>query len=382
MNHYEKVGGLPSASKFEIAALCPGQPQLEKELRSLGKVMDDSNAYTESGLRIHKARETMNSSGLQDDDELTTFQQGVACERQALQQWSDEFKLEFPSEYRERQIWLHWPKGHADELEPATSATLDVHYVESTYVLIVEWKTLYCSNLTPAEANFQGMVQAVCAKNEYNATHVRVVFDKAKFGKLDVVDYDLKALKWAEDEIFRSLWKTKQPGAALQAGGWCKHCPCRSNCVSAAGYALVPTVIAGTAANLEKASIEAMVQRLSPADWKYIWDRSTEIGNIIDAATACLKKLSADDLKELGLKMKPGKNLDPITDIKGCYEFLLANHLNPGRLWSCMQFSKGGLVESLMAQKNMTKKDAQQWLKVNLAQFITPHQSNGSLTEI
>lgn len=382
MNHYEKVGGLPSASKFEIAALCPGQPQLEKELRALNKAMDDSNPYTETGTRIHKARETMDSSGL-DEDELITFQQGIACERAALQAWEEEFKLDFPSEYKERQIWLHWPEDSAKSLEPATSATIDVHYVAPDRVLIVEWKTLYCSNLTPAESNYQGMVQAVCVAKEYNVQHVRVVFNKAKFGKIDAVDYDAHTLKWAQDEIFRALWKNGQPGAALQAGGWCNHCPCRSNCVSAAGYALVPTVIAGSVMNQSKADIESMVQRLSPADWKYIWLRSTEIGNIIEAANKCLKQLNPDDLRELGLKMKEGKNLDPITDIKGCYEFLLnEGHLNPGRLWSCMQFSKGGIVESIQAQKNMTKKAAQEWLKVNLAQFQTKQKSAGSLEEI
>jgi len=380
MTHHEESEGITSASKFEIVALCEGQPQLEAVLRSKNLIHETNDEYSSLGTAIHKARETGDTSQLTEEG-LEIYNRGMENERRILEQWMDDLVIvEAPPCHKETRMWIHWPDG-----TKATSAKLDVYYVWDspdfvTHILVVEWKTLWCSNLTPAERNYQGMVQAVCAYREYGATSIRVAFNKAMFGASDAVDYSEEDLKRAEARIFQHLWAAKQPGATTNAGAWCRHCVCQPHCPSAASMSLLPSVMANVTKGVSKADVGAAVARLGPADWKFIHERASVIRNILDSATKCLKGLSADDLKALGLQIGEGRRLDPITNVVGAYK-ALEHSITPELLWGCLSFEKGKIVEAVMVSKGMTKKEAQMWVKETLAPFITEERASGSLEE-
>jgi len=336
--------------------------------------MGDESA--EIGTRIHLARERLDDGSLS-EDEREIYLRGIATEKAELERWEADFGLSGSKEYKEKRIWLHWP----NTLDAATSGKLDVHYVSDKHVLIVEWKTLWCTNLTPAERNYQGLVQAVCAAKEYEATHVRVVFNKAMFGKSDVVEYDAQSLRWAEDQVFSTLWKANQEGAPLHAGPWCRYCPCQPHCAAAKGYAMLPSVVAGTDASLSKEEIAQRVQRLCPQDWVTIWKRKAEIQSILASVQECLKSLSEPDLKELGLKLKEGRRLDPITDTIGAYSAFELK-LPEESLLKSISLSKTDLVEVWAETFNVSKKDATAQVKDILAPFIEERRAAPTLEEI
>ena len=362
--------GLISASKFEIIALCEGQPALEASLRGAGVIQGESpsNEFAEMGTRIHKARETGKTNDLS-EEELAIYERGLKTEKTAFDDWGEKIS----TEHLEQRLWLTWPDG-----SPATSAKLDVLFVAGSRGLVIEWKSLYCSNLTPAERNYQGMVQAVCAAKQYNLDQVRVVFNKAMFGKIDMVEYGSEDLARAEGLIFQKLWAAKQPGAATHAGAWCRYCPCQPHCPSAAAYSLLPSVVAGVAMGAKKSEVVDSVARLCPADWKYIWERSSIIRNVLDATNACLKAMPADDLAELGLQIGEGRKLDPIVNVVGAYTSL-EHQLPPEVLWGCLTMEKGKLVEAVAAYRMIPKREAADWVKEHLEPFIEPKRASGSV---
>jgi hypothetical protein len=385
MTHHEESAGLVSASKFEIVALCEGQAALEANLRDHGLLIVESepDEFALLGTKLHKALELRDDSDLS-EDERDIYKRGVDNECRIQSDWVREFNIFIAKPHDERRIWLYWPP---DGIEPATSARLDYYDIGRaedsefmTHALIIERKTLWCSNLTPAERNWQGLVQAVCVFHAHGVQHVRVAFNKAMFGKSDIVDYTLDDLGRADAAIFQKLWAAKQPGAATHAGPWCRHCPCQPHCVSAASYSLLPSVVAGVSLGVKKADVESAVQRLGPADWKYIHERGSVIRNILDAAKSCLKKLSADDLAALGLQIGEGKRLDPITNVVGAYK-ALEHSLPPELLWGCLSFEKGRIVEAVKAHKKITKKEAEAWVRDTLQPFIEEKRSEGSLEE-
>lgn len=383
MTHHEESEGLASASKFEIIALCEGQPALESNLRDQGILIGESepDEFAKLGTAIHKARETGDTSELSEEG-LEIFNRGMLNEHKILTQWKAKKQISDVVEFKEQRIWLYWPGTE----NKATSAKLDVHYIEkdalfSNPVLVVEWKSLYCTNLTPAERNYQGMVQAVCASKYHGSDNVRVAFNKAMFGESDIVDYGPDDLRRAEQHVFQKLWATKQAGAATNAGHWCVHCPCKPYCKSAAAYSLLPSVSAGVTVDTSKKDVGLAVSRLSPIDWKAIWERSAVIRNVLDAVNTQLKALPQEKLAELGLQLGKGKRLDPITNVQGAFKYL-EHQMRPELIWSCLKMSKTDLVEAVADAKGMTKKEAQDWVRDNLDVFITPKESEKSVEEM
>jgi hypothetical protein len=368
---------LPSASSFESDVLCPGRRQLLASLPPTAfKQSDDDEASR--GTRIHKARETGNTLEL-DEEDLEIYDRGLATEKAALAQWQLDFHIEQCHEGPgEERLFLNWP----DTLQPATSARLDVHYCAAGRVLVVEWKSLWCSNLTAAERNWQGRLQAVLIAREYDAKHVRVVFNKAMFGKTDVVDYGETDLAFAEKSIFQHLWETQQDEAQRRPGPWCRYCPAKPYCPEAGAMAMLPAVMSGITRGPEGLDVTRYVAQLAPLDLKAIFERSAIIGKILDAVKGRLKSFTDEELAALKIGRKPGRKLDPIVDTKGLWDKLVSEGVTPDELWPALSWSKGDLLKALQRDKGWAAGPAKGWRDQIIEPFIEKKSAEASLERI
>lgn len=352
-NNRDERLSLPSASSFETDVLCPGRQNMLNTLppEALQETADDD---ADRGTRIHRSRETGDTSQL-DEEDLEIYTKGMATEKSAVEQWKTDFQIpSMPTPTLEERLYLHWP----DTLAPATSARLDVSYIDGKNGLVVEWKSLWCSNLTPAEKNWQGRLQAVLLAKEYELTHVRLVFNKAMFGKIDAVDYTENDLKHSEESIFHALYETKNPHAQRRAGAHCRYCPASKFCPEAAAMSLLPTTIIRDIKSAEL-SPEQIAERMSASDLVAVWSRSTVIVKILEAIKTRLKSFPADELSGLGLQLADGRKMDKIINTQGCL-FYLRDELKMSEeaIWEAMSFGNGDVVLAIMRDLGVSKPKA------------------------
>lgn len=371
---------LPSASKFDIVVLCPGQPNLFAAVGNLiepEKEEPDEDAL--SGQRIHKARETLDTSELS-EEERKKYNDGLKYEKRIFDAWVAEIGyLDAVEGPRELRLWLNDPAT----MEPASSGQLDVHYIARPYLLIVDWKTGYSWNLTPSHRNWQLRKQAVLAAREYDGIEkVRVAFDKpiATADRIDVTDYTREDLEQAEKDIFFHLWKSKQIDAQRTPGVHCRYCPCKPFCPEAAAWSLLPSVMVN---DISPEGMVQAVERMTPADWRMLWSKAGVIVKILDAAKECLKRLPTEQLTLLSLQMTPGKNLNPIVQTKEAFYALKEFGITEGELWSALSFSKGELVKAVRRDKGWKEEETERWLfQQILAPMIEIKKSAGSLKNL
>lgn len=373
--------GLPSASKFDIVVLCPGQQNLYNAIAHLlpPPQEEDPDEDALSGQRIHKARETLDTSNL-NEEEKVTYEAGIKYEKKIFDAWVAEIGyLEAVEGPRELRLWLNDPFT----LEPASSGQLDVHYIARPYLLIVDWKSGYSWNLTPSHRNWQLRKQAVLAYREYEGiTKVRVAFDKpiATDTRIDVTDYTAEDLENGERDIFFHLWKIKQPDAQRTPGNHCRDRPCKQFCPESAAWSLLPSVMVN---EISPADMVAAVEKMSPEDWRMLWSRAGVINKILDAAKECLKKLPESQLKVLNMELGPGKNLDPITKTKEAFYALKEYGISEDELWQALSFSKGELVKAVRRDQGWAEDATEVWLfKQILAPMIEFKKSAGSLKQL
>lgn len=384
MNPNDERLGLVSASKFEMVVCCEGQPQLESSLRAQGLISErPADEMALRGTKIHKAWETGDTSNLS-EDELEDLSKTEVLDNEALFEWANE---KYPNSgqvcntFKEQRLWLH-----DENLQPIVSGQFDRLTICGNHAYVRDLKSGWCKRLTPSQESWQLRLLAVLVWTEYGTKHgletIRASFIKPKLKRgVDTVEYTVDDLYRSLGQIKQVIWRSKQPDAQRTAGDHCFYCKCISRCPQAASYALLPSVMSATTGDVSKKDVVAAVARLSPADWKYIWQRSSVIRNILDACNAQLKQLPKEQLSELGLQVGKGKQLDPISNTEGAFKFL--EHQLPREvLWGCMKMNKSDLVDALHTQKGMTKKDAAQWVKDNLAIFIEAKESEGSLEEI
>lgn len=369
MNEDPRLGKV-SASRLEIAALCPGSEQLRRSLPPEA-LQSDEDAYTESGKLLHEAWQTDNTLNL-DEDQVAIYTKGNATLQSVVNRWSEERETSYTEQPRELRLWLH-----DDLLRPLTSGQLDRHYLgaDGFNALVVDFKSLWSPNLTPAERNWQGRLQAVLAAEEYGAQHVRVAFVKAMFGTADQVDYDASALAYAKQSILAALWETEQPGAQLRPGRWCTHCPCKGYCEEAAAYAQLPTV------TTQNGDPMLLVQVMPPEDLVQVWRKKALIEKILKAVQERLKGLPPEELGRLGLKLTKGSKSDKVKDVKGAFQKLLSTGYSEDQLFAIMSFGKGDAVEMIRDKTALGKKDAAEWWESALSEFIEPGRTAPSLKE-
>jgi len=171
----------------------------------------------------------------------------------------------------------------------------------------------------------------------------------------------------------------KQPGAQRRAGLWCRYCRAKSFCPEAGAFSMLPSA---TGFINPGTSVGVMVERLSPLDLALIWERSTVIEKILTAVKARLKGFNEADLKALGIRKAPGRNMDPIVKTEDAFDALGEFGISEQALWAALSFSKGSLVEAVMRDQNWSKAQTESWLKKMLAPMIEKKKSAEYLEKI
>jgi len=370
--------GLPSASSFHMDVACPGRQNLLRSIPEHERVIDVEDEMASRGSRIHNALE-LDDVSLLSEEEMIDW---AKCKENATKAFEDWLGTVPPSSdtampHKETRLWLH-----DNNMRPVMSGQPDLVYTLGKHAICLDYKTGFNRHLSPSERSWQLRVLAVLVAQHYSCTDVRVVYIKPKaYDKIDATDYTQEWLKKAEMSILNALWASGNSDAPRAAGKHCNFCAAKLQCPEAAAMTLLPTVVAGVSKGVKKANVETAVQRLGPADWKYIHERGSVIRNILDAANKCLKQLSPDDLKSLSLVVGEGRRLTPITNTIGAYT-ALEHTLKPEQLWACLKFDKAKVEAAIKEAKGLTEKEAKAWVRDNLAPFITEDRAEGALEEI
>ena len=196
----DERAGLPSASKFERLAACPGSRNMEASVPDVVKkaIEEEKDELRDSGTRVHRARELGNTMEL-DEEEVKLYEQGLKCEQEQVEKWQKTRALPAYTEGpREERLWLH----DRTTLAPILSAKLDVHYLSGEYALVLDWKRGFCTSLVGSTGNWQLRVQALLLKQEHPELKlIRVGFVKPMFKALDFTDYNEQDLQYCYDSI-------------------------------------------------------------------------------------------------------------------------------------------------------------------------------------
>lgn len=380
LNPDERLG-LPSASALSIAVACPGQPNLKRSMpaEALQAKEEKPDEWAERGSRIHLSFETGNTDIL-DAEELETYKVGLQFEEAIVQNWMKDKALDGCDEGpREKRVFLNNP----NTLEPIGSAKLDRHYLAPPYMLVIDLKSGFCTNLPPSPRSWQLRFQSVVMWQEYSdlgITDIRVAHCKPKseYGASDVCDYVVQDLEYSLQSILFHLWETTQPDAVRHAGNWCGYCPCKAWCPEAGAYSLLPSVIANRVADSSMKNWQQMVEAMQGPDLVRIWETSTIIGKIIEAVKARLKAMPKAELLALGLEIGKGRNADAIGDVPEAFKFLVEKFPEKDVL-EAMDFGKGALVTMISKHKKLTKEGAGRWWDTNLDKWIARAVTEGSL---
>jgi len=370
--------GKPSASDVAFWN-CDGKQQL---LAKIGPPPETTNEDALRGTKLHKAFESDSTLELT-EDELDTYENGVAFTAQIIEQWKADFGLEQVDEgERECRLWLHDP----NDLSPLASGQLDRFYLSGNHACVIDFKTGFTPNLVPSPRSTQLKLQAVLVRKEFpQITNVRVAFCKplSKAGAADWCDYNLSDLEMSEQLIRFQVWKSQQPDAPRTPGSHCWWCPCKPHCPEAGAYSLLPGVIA------QKASVGStdpkdMVLALTHADLLKIWTASGTVKKILEAVNERLKGLSKAELSELGLELPAeGKRRDEITNVKAAFSFLAATENWPEEeLWKALTLNKGAVAEVAQRLNGLDAKHAVKWTEEILGPWIDRSHDKPSLRRL
>ncbi len=383
--------GKPSASSFSIDALCPGRQDL---LQSLPDVPEPKDEFADRGSKLHLAWQKEDPSGL-DSEDTELYERGLKLVKEALDNWLNPFarggQIQVKEGQREERFYLRDANGSI-----AASGQADRHWYTHTVHekregLLLDFKSLYNPNLTPAELNWQLLLLAVLVAKEYELNHIRCAFVKPMFNKLDIVDYNADDLKRAEYAVQQVLWSIKHT-PQRRPGSHCRRCRGATACPEAKAWTLLPSVqlnalegvnptMAKLAGITPKMAVE-MVEFLNLADCVKIHETATSRHNIEDAIAARLKSLSLGELAELGLTFGEPKINRPITFTAPAMQFLVNAGIPNEKLWQAVEFGKSKLTDIVQEHFKMTKKGAEQWIKDKLAPFITEKLCDRPLKKI
>lgn len=375
----DERANLPSASGYERIVACPGSFELEKKFPETGK----ADPQADRGTRIHKAFETGDDSELS-DDERDDYRQGVKHLDLLVAQWQRDYSLARVEELpRESRLWLH----HPNTFDPLGSGRMDRWFrsVSGDHALIVDLKSGWATHVPPSPRNPQMRFYALCVWKELGVSHVRVAIDRAKSfaGAEDYCDFTLADLEYSEQLLLQHLWWAAQPDAPRYPGPHCHFCKAKSGCLEAASMSLLPGVIAQRAAP-DRKKVEDQVGMLADADLLKIWNADTIIRRVLDAVDARLKTFPKERLAELGLELPAeGRKLDPITNVKGAFEFLRdIQQLPEEELWKAMAMNKGPIEKLIREAKNLTEKGSKGWVSEAMSEYITKKNAEPSLRKL
>lgn len=305
--------GLWSASSAERVHYCPGSVALIKSIPADQREQAPDEAR-DSGTRIHAALEADDGSGLEmSETEIKERLEKMRAE--AVDQWGAQMREQFPDKAaqlktedhkfaKEERLWI-WDA----ELNNITSAKLDYFCFAGDFGLVCDYKTGYLET-TAAQRNFQAKVQAVALWQTHGVKHIRVVIAQHRFrSMLTQADYDEEALQRAYFEILQDDWRSKQPDAPRVPGPHCDYCDAKAHCHEAGIYSLMAVKVAAPVLQYvaKKAEVELAVSQLTPEQLAYIEHRRGISEKIFEAVKQRLKKLPADQLRQLGFELNDGR---------------------------------------------------------------------------
>lgn len=369
--------GLSSASSFALDALCPGRQPL---LNSLGDVPEPKDEDAERGTRLHAAWEKGDPAGL-DTADTEIYERGETLSKKVVSEWAATLPNTPVAGQREQRFYLHDESGAL-----AASGQADRHWFSATHGLVIDFKSLWCRLLPPAEVNWQARLLAVLVAREYGLKTVRFAFLKAMFSRSDVVDYtedDLNRAEWSCQQV---LWEQRQRDAQRRPGPHCRRCKAATACPEAAAWVMLPSTqvnaIRDTREGITQKMAIEIVAQLSLPNCRRIWETQTARRNIEDAVKARLKGLPAPELAELGLMLgKPSVNR-PITDPYGALKFLVAAGIPETKVWNAIAMKNGELTAVVQECLGKSKKAAEQWIREKLARCITEFEQDPPLEKV
>jgi hypothetical protein len=356
--------GLSSASSFALDALCPGRNELLQELTNVTEPTDED---AERGTRLHAAWEKDDPSGL-DAADTEIYERGQKLCAQVVAEWEQGVKS--IEGKREERFYLHDEAGNL-----VASGQADRHYRAGNVGLVIDFKSLWCRSLAPAEVNWQARLLSVLLAREYGLIQVRFAFLKAMFSQSDIVDYTLDDLKRAEWSCQQVLWEQRQQGAQRRAGPHCRRCKAATACPEAAAWVMLPSTqinaVRDTREGITPKMAIEIVAQLSLHNCRRIWETTTARRNIEDAVKDRLKAIPAPDLAEIGLYLGKATINRPITNVNGAFRFLTTAGIPETKVWAAMSMKNGELTTVVQECLRKSKKAAEQWIREKLANCIT-----------
>lgn len=385
-----------SASSAERVHYCAGSPQLIASLPPEAQKSDSGEA-AESGVRIHAALETGDDSELE-MSEGEIKERLSKLEQDAVSAWVESIldpnRTYSPLSIREQRMWVL-----DGELNKVTSAKVDVAWVSFQHGIVLDYKSGYRPT-TPAQRNLQAKVQAVALWQETGVSRIRVVIAQHRFSSMVTqADYTEEDLQRAYQEILYDDWHSKQPDAQRVPGTWCQYCPAKFACREALAYSMLPVaysagVIPDDAA---KKDVIASIALLPLENVAKIQRKASFIRNILDACSARLKSLPADQLAAVGLQLVEGRNQMEVYDFSALvdrlYDFKDDGLLTDAEFAACFEFKIGQLEAALLSKRigqaksagiKLTQDTAKQQLRSQLSGCInfTASKTAPALKEI
>lgn len=370
----DERGGKPSASTAPRLYYCLGSLKAEEGLPDGPQTKEATQ-----GTAVHKALETGDWTGLDDEEEEITFKLHEMAQTGA-DAWQANFSLQTPTTEKEIRYWIH-----DDYLSPVISAKCDLAMFSGKHAFLVDYKTGF-KDVTEAVANVQIRVQALCVWAEHpELEHIRVSTAQYRFkGKSDFVDYDLELLRRSRAELDWVLWRANQLGAPRVPGKWCDFCKAKDDCREAAALTMLPIVTLKGDATFSKDQVMDRLATLTYEELKFIWDRSGVIEKILFAVSARLKQLPPDELDALGLKIKSGNKVRTVKDMGKVWD-VARNWMDTNEFVDVCDVSVGKmskiLEERVSKERGITKKDAKKLLEKAFAESIEKVQRAGSIVE-
>lgn len=300
---------LPSASSAQRRRACPGSRQAE-----IDNPKPPTSAIADEGTLIHRAIETVDMTGLT-DEQANIAERIIGLMDSAYGKWASSLKgtsLEHMKEFREYRFWILHPTTG----EKMESAKLDVAHVCGDYGIVIDAKSGFLDAI-PSAKNYQLRMQALALWNAYpNLKEITVSIAQVRFkSRYDSCVYTQEELLMAQREFMLSDWMSRQPDAPRSAGSHCRYCPAADNCHTAGAYALIAQNSMAVESQDEKAILDR-VNSLSHSQLAKLHSYASISTKVFEAAKDRLKGLTEEELNEVGLsKGKPSKVAE-VEDIK------------------------------------------------------------------
>lgn len=313
-----------------------------------------ADGTADTGTNVHAAMETGDDEDL-DLTEAEIKAKLVEMERVALANWRAEFNIEegHVKVVREERLWLH----DRLTLKPIASGRLDVYAMCFPYAMAVDYKTGF-KKPTASEINWQLRTQAVLLRKRYpDLTHIRVAIAHSRLtSKWDAADYDEQGLEHAERDVLTVLRRAQDPHAPACPGPWCRWCRAQGVCRENAVYHMMGSDKLST--TKDPIGVIQAVQRMTPEEMAYIWDRKATVASLYETLEHRLKNLPSGVLASIGYKLVDGNKTYPIAkeEVAGCYT-KLKTVLSDVELVQCIKLQMGDIYKAV-AEKQKCSKDA------------------------